>query len=377
MKHCVKLHASFDEIAALDWDRCLPAQAENWTYYRACEACEATGPHPRAVSFSLDGKIVAVGPLFTLHYRLDSPLDGCLRKLTDAIERVSGGMLTLRLLGIGSPYAERCHLGFDADLGEESRSAALAAMLSAIQVYARDAGISLVILKDLDEMQAGSLRPQLTAMGFARMSSLPLAVLELPSSEVDYLASLGKSRRREIRRKLKKCSAITMETVSDVSAIAGDISRLYESTHEHSQSDYGDFEVLPDGFFREISRLGPGQIMFKLYRSSGSLIAFNLLFLQPDRVIDKFIGIDYATPRDCDLYLLSWMENVRQALQLGIRRLQSGQTAYRRKLELGSRLLPCAVYFRHRSALLHLVLSMLSRWLAPDRRDPDLKAAAR
>ena len=377
MNTSVKLHASFEEIAATDWDRCLPGQAENWAYYRACEACEAPSPHPRAVSLSCDGRIVAVAPLFALHYRLDSSLNGWPRRLTNALERASGGMLSLHLLGIGSPYAERCHLGFDTGLSQDDRITALTAILHAIQAYARDAKVSVTIIKDLDETQASSLHAGLAAVGYARMTSLPLAVLTLPETEAAYLTSLGKSRRREIRRKLNKCAEITVETVHDISAIAADISQLYESTREHSQSDYGDFEVLPAGFFREISQLGPERIAFKLYRNAGSLIAFNLLLLQPDRVIDKFIGINYALARPRDLYLLSWMENVRHALQHGIRCLQTGQTAYRRKLELGSHLQPCVVYFRHRSAALHLLLSLFSRWLALDRNDPDLRNIAR
>jgi hypothetical protein len=75
-----------------------------------------------------------------------------------------------------------------------------------------------------------------------------------------------------------------------------------------------------------------------------------------------------------DIYLLSWMQNVREALRRGLRYLQTGQTAYRRKLQLGSKLVPCVIRFRHRSPVVHGMLRLLTRWIAFDESDPDLRA---
>jgi hypothetical protein len=71
----------------------------------------------------------------------------------------------------------------------------------------------------------------------------------------------------------------------------------------------------------------------------------------------------------------SWIENVRECIARGIAFLQSGQTAYAAKLRLGSRLEPCFIYFKHRSALPYAVLKTMNRFVKADRLDPDLRAA--
>ena len=373
MTFAAALHASVTEIARADWERCLPDEAEGWDYYAACETCLPDRSHPIAISVSRNSEVIAVAPLFYLEHRLDSALHGRVRKLTDALSRLWRGLLAVRVIGLGSPYAERCHFGCAPGLSPSERNEALGRMLHALEDYAASAGIALTVVKDLVARDARTLADPLERLGYAPLHSLPLAVLELPATTDDYLARLSKATRKDVRRKLRKASDVTVETVEDTTGIAADMERLYRSTQLRSALDYGDLEVLPAGYFEALSNLPPGRMAVKLYRVRGQLLAFNLLFFERDRVIDKFIGIDYELARGYDIYVLSWMENVHEALRRSARCLQTGQTAYRRKIQLGSRLAPCVVYFRHRSAPVHAVLRVVARWLAFDRHDPELR----
>jgi predicted N-acyltransferase len=373
MSFVATLHASVTEIGRADWERCLPAEAEGWDYYKACESCLPDRAHPVAVSVSRGETVIAVAPIFYLEHRVDSSLHGHARAATNMLNRVWPGLLVMRVIGLGSAYAERCHIGFAPELAVAERNEALAAMLQTLERYGAKAGIPLTVMKDLVAHDAHALQGALDRMGYAQLQSLPLAVLELPPTADDYLARLSRATRKDVRRKLRKAAEVEIETVEDTHSIAADMQRLYRMTQLRSNLDYGDLEELPPGYFEALSEVPRGRLAVKLYRAGGKLMAFNLLFFNRDRVIDKFIGIDYELARDYDVYVLSWMENVREALSRKARYLQTGQTAYRRKIQLGSTLAPCVVYFRHQSQPTQALLRLLARWLAFDRNDPELR----
>jgi hypothetical protein len=373
----VELHMTFSGISAADWERCLPGEAESRAYYTACESCLPEPVAPVAISASCRGQVIGVAPLFHLEYALDTSLQGAARTLTRALARVRPGILTLRLIGLGSPLAERCHLGFAGYLGSAGCAQALRCMMGALEEYAARRGIGLTVLKDVAPGEARTLGVLLKGLGYTPVQSLPAAVLELPATEGAYLAGLTRATRKGVRRKLRGASALSVETVSDIDAVAGEIDALYNSTREHSAVDYEELEALPSGYFSAVSRSLGERAVFKLYRADGQLIGFNLLLVQPDRVIDKFLGMKYPEGPLNDLYVRSWMENVSHCLQHGKRRLQTGQTAYGPKLRLGSTLEPRVIFFRHRSRVINLVLKVLAPWLAFDRNDPVLRAYRR
>jgi hypothetical protein len=370
----IRLHRTFSDIPEADWERCLPGEAEGLAYYAACESCLGVSATPVAISASRDGVVVGVAPLFHLEYALDTSLHGVARKLTRAIVGIRPGILTQRLVGLGSPLAERCHIGFDKGLGSTGRGHALRGMIGAVEKYGAQHGIGLTVVKDAAPADACALGGLLERLGYTAVRSLPAAVLDLPDTESEYLARLTRATRREVRRKLRGASALSVETVSDIEAVGGEIEALYESTREHSGLDYDELEALPAGYFAAVSSSLGERAVFKLYRAQGQLIGFNLLLVQPDRVIDKYLGMRYPEGPLNDLYVRSWMENVRYCLQHGCRRLQTGQTAYDLKLRLGSTLEPRMIFFRHRSRLVNIVLKALAPLLAYDRNDPALRA---
>jgi len=66
------------------------------------------------------------------------------------------------------------------------------------------------------------------------------------------------------------------------------------------------------------------------------------------------------------------VENVRLCLARGVRTLQTGQTAYREKIRFGSQLVPSAIWFKHRSPVMHRILRALAPMASFDRNDPEL-----
>ncbi|HEV7324223.1 MAG TPA: GNAT family N-acetyltransferase [Bosea sp. (in: a-proteobacteria)] len=369
------------EIASAAWDACLPGEAECHAYYSACDAVAAEtgiGLRMAAACAQDGGEVVAVAPFFRLNYRLDTPLQGKLRAFGDALYRHAPGLVTLKVLCVGSPYAERCHLGFSPKLDAAGCNAAFRALAVALERQAAEERVHLVVWKDLAPAEEGGVGDVLKQAGFARLGSLPIALLDLPfDDETAYLASLSAATRKDVKRKLAKAGEVRIAVHTDITGLEPMIDALYEATRAQSGLDYGELEVLPPGYFGAVSQALGERAVFVLYWIGEELAAFNLLLVEPDRVIDKFLGMRYPLAREHNLYAVSWMANVRFCLERGIGKLQSGQTAYASKLRFGSRLVPSTLHVRHRLAPLQWALRSLSPWLGFERFDPDLAALAR
>lgn len=377
----VRILTGVAEVAPAAWDSCLPGEAECHAYYSACDAAAAeagVGLRMAAAIVEEGGEVVAVVPFFRLDYRLDTPLQGKLRAFGDALFRHVPGLVTLKGLCVGSPYAERCHLGFSPRLDLAGRAAAFQALAAALEQQAAEEKVHLLVWKDLAPTEEEGFGGSLRQAGFARLGSLPVALLDLPfADEAAYLASLSAATRKDIRRKLAKAEEVRITFHTDIVGLEPRIDELYEATRAQSGLDYGELEVLPPGYFGAVSRALGERAVFVLYWIGEELAAFNLLLVESDRVIDKFLGMRYPLAREHNLYAVSWMANVRFCLERGIHQLQSGQTAYASKLRFGSRLVPSTLHVRHRLAPLQWALRSLSPWLGFERFDPDLAAIAR
>ncbi|MBV9566858.1 MAG: GNAT family N-acetyltransferase [Hyphomicrobiales bacterium] len=370
-----KIFASITDIDAPAWDACFPGEAESHAYYAACARGLNRGLKEGAVAVHDGARLVAAAPIFRLNFRLDTPFQGALKRFTERLYPFAKGILDLPIIGLGSPYSERCHLGFVADLSAAEKRAAVASLLACLEGHASGGGTGLVAVKDLSVRDEAAFGATISALGWTRGMSLPIALLDLPFADVDdYLASLSGATRKDIRRKLRNAD-IRLEWRDHLVGLEDAVASLYESTRERSRLDYGAFETLPDGYFPSVTRALGGRARIALYFVGGELCAFNLVLLEKDRMIDKFLGVRYPLGREHNVYAVSWMENVKECLARGIHVLQTGQTAYGPKLRFGSRLEPSYVYFKHRSAFPYAILKTVNRFIKADRLDPDLRAA--
>jgi hypothetical protein len=356
------------------WEALLPGEAEGWDYYAVCEACPPPGFVLQAIGVWAGDRLIAAAPIFRLTYRLDTPLQGRWRALGDWLARTFPRYVKLPVMGLGSPLADRCHIGLAADLPADRREAAVGALLKGLDDYAAAEGVEILALKDIADGDVRSVGRPLEAGGFTRVGSLPVAVLDLQpfKTEADYLASLSAATRKDIRRKLRGAGRIRIEERREIGDVEERIVELYDSTRGQSGFDYGDFEKLSPQYFRGVvAGLGERAVTF-LYWLDDELIGFNLCLIEQGRTIDKFIGMRYPAARDHNLYVVSWMTNVRYCLAHGIPLMQTGQTAYSSKIRFGSRLDPLWLAYRHRRPFWNWVFAKGGRLLAFDRMDPDL-----
>lgn len=172
-------HGSIEEVPREDWQRLLPNDPESWDYYRAVE--RATPPTLRlgAVTARSGGRIVAVAPMFRLAYRLDTPFQGAFRKLSDWVHDRWPHLITMPVLGLGSPVSDNCSIGLAPQFTPQQCCEAFDGMLAHLHRDASADGSLLITVKSMGA-QSDILHDCLERHGYNRVTSVPLVVLDLP-----------------------------------------------------------------------------------------------------------------------------------------------------------------------------------------------------
>jgi predicted N-acyltransferase len=368
----VEVASSIEAFGRDEWNRLFPAELEDWNYYRAVE--RAGLPEFGWIYFGVrvDNELRAVVPAFVTDYRLDTTLTGPLRRFTDALTRVFPRLLQQRMLCLGSPVGEICHLGFapGADAAEQQRL--LGAILNKVEEYTKQDRIGMIAVKDASTAQDALWAQVARAHRLRRQPGLPTATLDVHFASIDdYLSALGAGTRKDMRRKLKAGAALRVEWRCDVDAIDAEVMRLYRSTMEKSELS---FEELTPAYFSGVLRELDDRASCVTYWLGERLVAFNLVLHDGRRLLDKFLGMDYAVAREYNLYFFTWFENVRYCIAHAVPVYQSGQGLHREKLRLGSKLTANWLWYRHRNHLLDFIFASAERLFRLDRHDPELAA---
>jgi predicted N-acyltransferase len=350
----------------------FPDELEDWDYYRAVE--RSALPDFRWVYFGVreGGQLRAVIPAFLTDYELDTTVGGPLRRLTNALSRWFPRLLHQRMLGLGSPVAEVCHLGFASGTPAPEQKRLLDAILARAESFAHEQRVQMFAAKDSAAAQDDVWTHAARTQHLRRQPGLPTAYLDVAFANIDdYLASLSRATRRDLRRKLKIAAEVRVEWRTNIDDIADEVMRLYRSTYTNAQFS---FEELTPEYFRNVLHELKGRASCVTYWLGARLVAFNLVLHDGKRLLDKFLGMDYAVARDYNLYFYTWVENVRYCIERRIPLYQSGQGLHAVKRRLGSRLAPNWLWYRHRNRALDAVLALVERLARLDRHDPELAA---
>ena len=365
---------AFSTIRAIErsaWNDCFPDVLEGWDYYAAVENAGIEDFQWRYLALYEGSTLLAVAPAFMTRYRLGTRVQGVGKRFTERLEQLWPGILQLCLYVIGSPVAEQCNAGTASHVAAHRRQALLEQLLSSARRDADSFGIGLLAVKDApshDEQWAASC----LAAGFQAMPSLPTALLPVPYGSIDaYLGSLGKSTRKDLRRKLR-APGPRIEWRRSIDDVLPSIMQLYEATLARSDLQ---IERLPASYFTGILEQLEGRAFCVLYWVDEQLVAFNLILIDQQRLIDKFFAHDIESSREHNLYLRSWLANVGYCIQHNIPLYECGQAGYASKLRLGCEFQGNMLFFRHRNWLLNTMLKLVKLFVRPDRSDPAMAAA--
>ena len=201
--------------------------------------------------------------------------------------------------------------------------------------------------------------------GFLELSGLALAYVPLDFSSVEeYLKGLSHNRRKEMRRKLKSAAVLEIQSIPLGSPVFSDpklLAEYYSMYMEVFQQSELKFDCLSREFFRTLlsGRFGAGLAV--VYKHEGNLVCYNICLLHNGFFIDKYIGFKYPLARRLNLYFVSWLYNLKLALEYNCKFYVAGWTDPEVKQALGAQF----TFTRH---LVWIKNPVLRKLLYPFRR---------
>ncbi|MBV9114133.1 MAG: GNAT family N-acetyltransferase [Hyphomicrobiales bacterium] len=373
----IQWRSSANEIPGDAWRRCFPPPLEGLWLYSALEKAELEDQFRFAYGLVMRGsEIVAIAPVFEAIL----PISLVAPRLVDWALRLGGRFLRhlrfQKTLFVGCPCSDEGTVGMVPGV----RLADFAGLLQqALWERAREGKAACLVWKDFPESAWPALRALSREAGLGEAVSYPgTRIMDIGSDFESYLGRLTANRRHNLRKKLRLSRDhvdVTVELVSNPDAACiEEIWRLFQNTYERATTK---FERLTKKFWEAVCQQAQSRVIILRERSVGKAVAFMLVIMQGQRAINKFIGLDYGLGTKAYLYFRLWEEFIRFATQAGAEEVQSGQTAYRAKRDLGHALVPLNNFFRYRNPLIQLIALSFAKRISWSSLDEDLAHAMR
>lgn len=387
---------SHADMPAALWAACFPPPLEGRGWYAALEGCGIEDQFGFMYGVvSRGGEAIAIAPAFVMDVPIRLVVPPALLPWFDRLGRVFPSLRHQRTLFVGSPCSDEGTVGIAPG---EDRLAVLRCVQQAARARMRQLRAPMLVWKDFGPEFDADLAEVAREDGLFRLISFPGAVADLRGPDfADYMATLTTSRRNKLKKKLRvsrESVAVEVQVLRqpDTAALA-QIYALFEQTYGKATTQ---FERLNLRFFELIA--AQPESHFVVLREAvnaasadgvapsgepahGPMIAFMLCFAYPGggdgqgapgHVINKFIGIDYRRPKEWFTYFRLWEAAVAWALSIGARSIQSGQTGYAPKIEIGHRLIPLTNHCAHSNPLVYWIYKTVAKTVNWHTLDDDL-----
>lgn len=360
------------------WAACFPAPLEGRFWYETLEASGLEGQFEFHYALVKAGpRAVGIAPCFVHNVPVALVAPRPVALALGALSRWFPGVGHQRTLFVGSPCSDQGTVGLSGGLSLRDVARELG---SAVLEKAALLGAPMVVFKDFPKAPMKELRGLCRGgAGFFPMASYPGTLLALRGGGMEaYLKSLSSMQRHNLRKKLKRSNALlslkTRVVQNPGDAELAEIHGLFAQTYLRGRTK---FEKLDLRFFEAVRAHPEAHFILQRDERTGALVSFMLAFRIGDRVINKFIGIDYGRAGDTYLYFRLFEAALAFAHGVGARELQSGQTGYRAKLDLGHGLVPLFNLVRHRNPLVHALYRAIGGRVTWSGLDPDLEVYLR
>ncbi|SDR32658.1 Predicted N-acyltransferase [Rhizobiales bacterium GAS113] len=364
------------EIPAELWERCFPSPLEGPWLYATLEQSQLDEQFSFAYALVMRGDaVIAIAPVFTAIL----PISLIVPSFVDKAFRLGGRLLEplrfQKTLFVGSPCSDEGSVG---TVPGVTLADVAPTLQRAVWERARQCGAASLVWKDFPEACWPALRGIARQAGLGEAVSYPgTRILNIDGGFEAYLQRLTGNRRHNLRKKLRQSRShvdIETEILSEVDdAVIEEVWGLFQNTYGRATTK---FERLTRRFWEIVTRQPQSRLIVLRERKSRKAVAFMLVILQGRRAINKFIGIDYDLGDKAYLYFRLWEEFMRFAMSAGAQEVQSGQTGYRAKLDVGHELVPLSNFFRYRNPVIQMIASFVAKRISWNSLDENLERAA-
>jgi uncharacterized protein len=331
-----------DGVPAADLERLFPEPSASSGLLSLLQDSGIDGFQLGSIVVFRDEVPVFLLPIFETRFDLSAFVEGWLKSALKVAGRLIPALFHPRVLCVGLADGEWSELGIDPDLDAGSLAAAGKLAFSYLETVALQHRSDVMALYNFN--QYGRL-PQGPLTSYNRVPFRPCAWLSIDFDSVEqYLSRLSRGSRKHLRRKMRVAPQVRIQHCRDIAPFMDRVFQLYRDTVARSPMPLGIHNRL---YFQKICQKVPGA-EYVLYFVQEELIAFNLLFIKPQKMVDKYFCMDYEPGSKYNLYALSWLENVRNCVERGIPLYYAGQGTEETKAHLGASFLPSYLLFKHR-----------------------------
>ena len=320
----------------------------------------------------MDGLPIGIVPAFIFDLPLDLVIPPAIARFVVPFARGPWRRLAYqRTLFIGNVAGEEGHVGLlpgyalcDVAPFVHRAARAKAAALKA----------PMLVWKEFPDSARPALDGLLASTRTFRMVSYPGTAISLHQGGYQaYLASQRSARRWKINAKLRRgTKTVPVNTLIISRPNRSELEELFPLFWQTYLRGKTKFERLTPEFFRAIADCDEATFVVQRDAASGEMLAFMLMLDLGERVINQFIGIDYASATDGFLYFRLFAEAYDWARNTKATMLQSGQTGYMAKIDMGHSLVPLWNYCEHRNLLVNSIYAKIAAKVTWDTLDDQL-----
>ena len=348
-----------DAVGPTDWQRLFPDLLDSLEMIRLIQRVGLDGFRFHSIVVRENERPILLLPLFETVYDLSALAEPAMRSVIASAARKLPQLLRPRILGVGLVEAEWGQVGVDASIDRKTLAAAWDLALKALEALADGLGANLVAFVNFTA-HSGRMLPMGKLVEFSQIAGRPLAQTRIAYAHSDeYLASLSKKMRSNLRRSLRKAHGVNLLRTRQPGPWLDAVYQLYLDTYR--QSDVN-FSMQSRDFFKSVCQRVEGA-QYTLYFIGERLVAFGLHVVRPDCLVDKYFGMDPVLGREYSLFFVSWFKDLEYCIMNRIPLYHAGPTAEETKARLGSQFVPSRILFRHRQPLVHRILTGLARHL--------------
>jgi hypothetical protein len=367
-----------DGVPAADLGRLFPSPSSTASLLSLLQESGIEGFNLRSIVVSQDDVPVLLLPLFETRFDLSTFVEGWIKNALKVAGRLLPSVFQPRVLGVGLVEGEWSEIGIDPHIDEGTLDAACSMAIGALQTLAAELKSDITVFYNFNQYGRlpGAVFKKFNQVQYRSYARLPITF----NSMEEYLSGLSRAARKDLRRKMRVASEVRVIRSRTISPFLDRVYELYLKTVERSPMSLGVHNRL---FFEKICETIPGA-EYVLYFVQEELVAFNLLVVKQQTLVDIYFCMDFDPGRTYNLYFLSWFENVRTCVERNIPLYYAGQGSEKTKAHMGATFIPSYILFKHRQPLFDRllvgqpgvpgkILSHLGFWPRADRSTSSLR----